>query len=53
MDSEEDVIESFTEWNGWGPPDSEYQIIEFCKAKALSEEESNNLFIILFNWMNS
>lgn len=53
VETPKDVKALFIEWNGWGPPSSEYQIYEFCREKAVSEEDSNRIFTILLDWMNS
>jgi hypothetical protein len=42
---------AFTRWSGWGPPTSEYQIIEFCQAKANNEFEAKEFTEILTRWM--
>ena len=44
------VCNRFIKWNGWGPPTSEYQILEFCQATALDEEESTEFKDILEMW---
>ena len=50
--STEAIRNSFIKWNGWGPPTSEYQIGEYCRAETLTEEDSNYEFKILMEWMN-
>ena len=47
-----EVCLAFTRWNGWGPPASEYSIIEFCKAKASNKPEAKKFTEILIGWMN-
>lgn len=47
----EEACVAFTRWNGWGPPTSEYQIIEFCQAKAAHELEADEYTEILMRWM--
>jgi hypothetical protein len=46
------VCLAFVRWNGWGPPTSEYQILEFCRAKANSEPETEEYTEILNGWIN-
>jgi len=45
------ICRAFTCWNGWGPPSSEYLILEFCLAKAESEAEAEEFTDILKGWM--
>lgn len=47
-----EIRKAFIEWNGWGPPTSEYQIGEFCRSNTYSEEESEFMFWILKEWMD-
>jgi len=47
-----EVRKSFVQWNGWGPPTSEYQIGEYCRAKTFSEEDSDYESSILIEWLN-
>ena len=46
------VCLAFARWNGWGPPTSEYQILEFCQAKSKSEKQTEDYTEILTRWMN-
>jgi hypothetical protein len=46
------VCLAFVRWNGWGPPTSEYQIGEFCRATTYSESDSDHEFWILMEWLN-
>ena len=48
----DDVCLAFTRWNGWGPPTSEYQIMEFCQARATSEVQAEEYTQILVGWMS-
>ena len=50
--SAQEIRKAFIQWNGWGPPTSEYQINEFCRADAYSEEDSEHAFWILMDWLN-
>ena len=45
------VCNSFIRWNGWGPPTSDYQIVEFCQEKAISADEAKVYTDILVGWM--
>ena len=47
----EAVCRAFTCWNGWGPPTSEYQIMEFCKSEASSEADADEKTEVLLGWM--
>ena len=46
------VCVAFTRWSGWGPPTSEYQVMEFCRAKIESEAQAKDYAEILTRWMN-
>lgn len=46
------VKKDFIKWNGWGPPTSEYQIVEYCRDRTKSDYESDSAFDILLDWMN-
>ena len=47
----ENACVAFTRWNGWGPPTSEYQIIEFCQARAENKLAAEEFTEILMRWM--
>lgn len=51
MKTVKNFMDDFVKWNGWGPPTSEYQIIEYCQNRTSSEEEANVAFDILKKWM--
>lgn len=48
----QEIRKDFRKWNGWGPPTSEYQIGEFCRATTYSEADSDHEFWILMEWLN-
>ena len=48
----EKILISFIKWNGWGPPDSEYLILEYCQGNCVNEANSNHAHRILLGWMN-
>jgi hypothetical protein len=47
----EQVCISFVRWNGWGPPTSKFQIMEFCRATEKTKEDSVEATEILEGWM--
>ena len=51
VSSANEIKKAFVEWNGWGPPDSEYQISEFCRATTYTEYDSDQVFWVLKAWM--
>ncbi len=47
----DEVCIAFVRWNGWGPPTSEFQILEFCQSKAESAPKACKFTEILTGWM--
>ena len=52
MSTVAEIRKDFIEWNGWGPPTSEYQIGEYCRAQTETEDDSDHAFQVLMEWMN-
>lgn len=52
MSTASELRKNFIEWNGWGPPASEYQIGEYCRSQTYSEMDSEFAFRVLMTWMN-
>jgi len=46
------ILRDFIEWNGWGPPTSQFQAQEFAFYKAESEQEADEMVEILTRWMS-
>ncbi len=46
------IRKDFIRWNGWGPPESQYQIIEYCREKTRNQADSDEAFEILLEWLN-
>jgi hypothetical protein len=47
-----DIMRDFIEWNGWGPPTTEFQIQEYCYRQCYSEGDVDLTTNILTKWMN-
>lgn len=48
----DNIMKSFIEWNGWGPPESEFQIQEYCAYNCDNEQDADFITGVLFQWMN-
>jgi hypothetical protein len=46
------IMRDFVEWNGWGPPTSEFQIKEYTYRECESVGEVDLTTDVLTKWMN-
>lgn len=46
------IMRGFIEWNGWGPPTSQFQIQEYCFYEHENECDVDFATDILMMWMN-
>lgn len=47
------IKKAFIEWNGWGPPTSEFQINEYCWYEVEPDADREFIRQVLTEWMNS
>ncbi|MHA1839872.1 MAG: hypothetical protein ACTSYO_07975 [Candidatus Ranarchaeia archaeon] len=48
----QEIMAEFRHWNGWGPPENQFQIEEYTRACAESEEEADLAEKVLTAWMH-